>query len=151
MVDGWELARWLGTWSVAFGALVLGIRAERRARKYAANWTIHAKHDTGTVINRTGEDASHVSANLFPGGGSFLFERDIVHDGESVSFTIDRPIHQSVDVVQVRWKRPADGNRYLYFDSDADRRKRWSRVVSALGAFRADLAKRKVAGRRDDL
>ncbi len=115
-MEWWGWITWATTLITAVTALVLGIRAERRAR-YHRHWTMEIEPRRVTFHNRTGEDASNVWLRVsipWQIGSRRAVMSMVPADGEA-AFVIHSPEGTDRDtpfVAWLTWQRSSTGREY---------------------------------------
>lgn len=117
-MEWWGWLTWGITAAIAAGALVLGIRAERRATRYEPRWVFDSGFPT-RAINRTGEDATKVAIEVKEEGVSIFGanEFDLVPPNGAAELRLiqtDGAWHEGTAAMVVTWTRHRTGKRYQF-------------------------------------
>lgn len=150
MQNGWDWLAWSLTTLVAIGGLVLGIRAETRAR-YRPDFRVVVEDSKSRAINRTGEDATEIHAFFLPSGGGAVFTSPFLAADNEVTFAMpDLPTPD--DRITVDWVRPLTGKRYRQVIRNAHDNRSWQqRMREGWRAFHQASRRRRAEGAVHDV
>lgn len=131
-MEWWGWLTWGITAATAAGALILGIRAERRATRYTALWVRDIGSGVLRFTNRTGEDAADLEVQIT--GAKTLTPTKFTRVPADATIAVSIRPEGRITVGEkfgVRWRliwtRPQTGKRYVASTSANGRRLHGSR------------------------
>lgn len=122
-MEWWQWVAWSVALLSGLGGLILGIRAERRAR-YRPLWTPEIERQSSLFHNRTGEDAINVRLDVGDGWRLTNYRPySAVASDEAARFaTVPTPLDSKAPFSAVlRWVRASSGREYRVRIGDASR------------------------------